>query len=254
MMSQCAAVMKLVLLLLILSIRAPRRSGRICSGQLQGGAVDVPTTGRAISIPPGRAPAGAVVARGDEGGVARRGGTGTAARRPSAPSVPSRRARRGCGQPLVRMDPTLTIALPLPSPGAPPVAENGTCFGQVSRETGRPMTIHIRGYYRRNGTYVRGHYRSPPVRKPGPGAVVRAVPFADAVGIRFRIGNQPRLSAAATPSRTEASSSPASLSRRPSAPSVPMRPTAKAAWPRVQRPLRGERLGPGHRERAEEGL
>lgn len=39
-------------------------------------------------------------------------------------------------------------------------AENGSCFGDISEATGRPKTTHVNGYYRRDGAYVRGHYRS----------------------------------------------------------------------------------------------
>jgi len=39
-------------------------------------------------------------------------------------------------------------------------AENGSCYGDISTITGAPKTNHINGYYRSNGTYVRGHYRS----------------------------------------------------------------------------------------------
>ena len=45
---------------------------------------------------------------------------------------------------------------------APRCAENGSCYGDVSTETGRPRTVAVEGYTRRDGTYVRGHYRSPP--------------------------------------------------------------------------------------------
>jgi len=44
----------------------------------------------------------------------------------------------------------------------PSVAENGSYYGQISENTGRPKTVHVRGYYRKDGTYVRSHYRSPP--------------------------------------------------------------------------------------------
>lgn len=40
------------------------------------------------------------------------------------------------------------------------VAENGSYYGQISENTGRPKTVHVRGYYRRDGTYVRSHFRS----------------------------------------------------------------------------------------------
>ena len=46
----------------------------------------------------------------------------------------------------------------------PHVAENGSYYGQISKTTGRPKTVAVRGYYRKNGTYVRGHYRSRPRR------------------------------------------------------------------------------------------
>jgi len=39
-------------------------------------------------------------------------------------------------------------------------AENGSCYGDTSTVNGLPKTIHINGYYRKDGTYVRGHYRS----------------------------------------------------------------------------------------------
>lgn len=44
----------------------------------------------------------------------------------------------------------------------PYVAENGSYHGEVSQYTGRPKTVYIRGYYRKDGAYVRSHYRSPP--------------------------------------------------------------------------------------------
>ena len=51
-------------------------------------------------------------------------------------------------------------------PGYKPfVAENGSYYGETSTLTGRPKTVHVRGYYRKDGTYVRGHYRSRPRRR-----------------------------------------------------------------------------------------
>ncbi|MBI4704478.1 MAG: hypothetical protein HY744_25530 [Deltaproteobacteria bacterium] len=41
-------------------------------------------------------------------------------------------------------------------------AENGSCYGDISAATGRPKTVDVGGYYRRDGTYVRGHFRSRP--------------------------------------------------------------------------------------------
>lgn len=45
-----------------------------------------------------------------------------------------------------------------PTTGA--CAENGSCYGDISSLTGRPKTVAVGGYYRKNGTYVRGYYRS----------------------------------------------------------------------------------------------
>jgi hypothetical protein len=41
------------------------------------------------------------------------------------------------------------------------VAENGSYYGQPNQH-GVPKTVAVKGYYRRDGTYVRGHYRSAP--------------------------------------------------------------------------------------------
>lgn len=46
----------------------------------------------------------------------------------------------------------------------PLTAENGSYYGEISKNTGRPKTVHVRGYYRKDGTYVRSHYRSQPNR------------------------------------------------------------------------------------------
>lgn len=43
----------------------------------------------------------------------------------------------------------------------PACAENGSCYGDIAA-TGRPKTVHVGGYFRKDGTYVRGHYRSKP--------------------------------------------------------------------------------------------
>jgi hypothetical protein len=49
---------------------------------------------------------------------------------------------------------------PSPPSSVGPCAENGSCYGDISNLTGRPKTVAVRGYYRKDGTYVRGHYRS----------------------------------------------------------------------------------------------
>lgn len=38
-------------------------------------------------------------------------------------------------------------------------------YGEISEKTGRPKTVHVNGYYRKDGTYVKPHYRSAPKRK-----------------------------------------------------------------------------------------
>jgi hypothetical protein len=72
----------------------------------------------------------------------------------SAPTIlPSRNLLEGLSsEPTARIEPS----------GA--CAENGSCSGDISATTGRPKTVQVRGYYRRDGTYVRGHYRSRPRR------------------------------------------------------------------------------------------
>lgn len=42
----------------------------------------------------------------------------------------------------------------------PICAENGTCYGDISDKTGRSKTTYVKGYTKKDGTYVRGHYRS----------------------------------------------------------------------------------------------
>jgi hypothetical protein len=50
--------------------------------------------------------------------------------------------------------------VPSTPPSGPGCAENGSCFGDTSNINGMPKTNHINGYFRKDGTYVRGHYRS----------------------------------------------------------------------------------------------
>jgi len=44
--------------------------------------------------------------------------------------------------------------------GKPAVAENGSRYGEISPATGKPKTTYVKGYTRKDGTYVRGYYRS----------------------------------------------------------------------------------------------
>jgi hypothetical protein len=54
---------------------------------------------------------------------------------------------------------------PLPVSGTGLCAENGSCYGDPN-VNGVPKTVHVNGYYRKDGTYVRGHYRSAPGTNP----------------------------------------------------------------------------------------
>jgi hypothetical protein len=45
------------------------------------------------------------------------------------------------------------------------VAENGSYYGQPN-VNGVPKTVGVSGYTRKDGTYVRGHYRSAPGSNP----------------------------------------------------------------------------------------
>ena len=54
-------------------------------------------------------------------------------------------------------------AVTTPAYGA--VAENGSYYGQPN-VNGVPKTVAVNGYYRKDGTYVRGYYRSPPGSNP----------------------------------------------------------------------------------------
>lgn len=40
-----------------------------------------------------------------------------------------------------------------------------SCYGEISEKTGRPKTVAVKGYTRKDGTYVKPHYRSAPRRK-----------------------------------------------------------------------------------------
>jgi hypothetical protein len=43
-------------------------------------------------------------------------------------------------------------------------AENGDIYGIDNDGDGRAETVFVRGYYRKDGTYVRSHYRAKPRR------------------------------------------------------------------------------------------
>jgi hypothetical protein len=45
------------------------------------------------------------------------------------------------------------------------IAQNGSYYGQPN-SNGIPKTVAVNGYYRKDGTYVQGHYRSAPGSNP----------------------------------------------------------------------------------------
>jgi len=45
-----------------------------------------------------------------------------------------------------------------------PMAENGDFYNQDNDGDGRVESVFVKGYYRKNGTYVRSHYRAAPRR------------------------------------------------------------------------------------------
>lgn len=57
---------------------------------------------------------------------------------------------------------SLRQELKLRSTTAPPIAENGDLRGFDNDSDGRAEPVHVRGYFRKDGTYVRGHYRALP--------------------------------------------------------------------------------------------
>ncbi len=59
----------------------------------------------------------------------------------------------------------LSQATPIPQIAARQTAESGSYYGELNKN-GIPKTVPVRGYYRKDGTYVRGHYRSRPGSNP----------------------------------------------------------------------------------------
>ena len=55
--------------------------------------------------------------------------------------------------------PKSTSALP-PPVSSPACSESGSCYGDISAITGLPKTNYVNGYVRKDGTAVRGYYRS----------------------------------------------------------------------------------------------
>lgn len=75
---------------------------------------------------------------------------------PPQPSTQAQTYQPPTYQPQPTYHPTYQPSIP----SAGLCAENGSCYGDISNLTGKPKTVAVRGYYRKNGTYVRGHYRS----------------------------------------------------------------------------------------------
>ena len=49
--------------------------------------------------------------------------------------------------------------------GTPPGGSGQSCYGCISPSTGRPQTVYVPGYTRKDGTNVSPHYRSAPRRR-----------------------------------------------------------------------------------------
>ena len=78
----------------------------------------------------------------------------------SVPSVDTASSPNPVGDDSTSSSVAYSAPIALPSRSTGGCAENGSCYGDVSSATGRAKTISVGGYYRRDGTYVRGHYRS----------------------------------------------------------------------------------------------
>lgn len=80
---------------------------------------------------------------------------------PQADVQPSAQAQAQTYQPpTYQPQPTYQPTYQPSTPSVGLCAENGSCYGDISNLTGKPKTVAVRGYYRKDGTYVRGHYRS----------------------------------------------------------------------------------------------
>lgn len=82
------------------------------------------------------------------------------------------RKYRGFGGFPIDFGTNIAFVAPPPGPSAgvqyapylPHLAENGSFRGELSSDTGRPKSVYVRGYVRKDGTYVQSHYRSRPRR------------------------------------------------------------------------------------------
>lgn len=153
------------------------------AAQLKGGIAAAYAGNGATAPTPDRTPLPADLVRALPGPIAigshpvsgQHASTGTAIAKPTRSPMPSGSVSGDAlSKALLRTDPVPELdevargdALPrTPTPSIPqPVTglgceENGSCYGDISAATGHPKTVEVHGYYRSNGTYVRGHYRS----------------------------------------------------------------------------------------------
>lgn len=93
------------------------------------------------------------------------GDTGTYSQAAAATAVA---ASTSTVRPSSQYQPPTSYTYTPPATTSRPVAgcaENGSCYGDISAATGRPKTVAVSGYFRKDGTYVRSHYRSKPRRR-----------------------------------------------------------------------------------------
>jgi hypothetical protein len=92
---------------------------------------------------------------------------------PTLPNIQRMRAQGAAKQTetksLLLHTPPAPPSTPSPTDGAatspswpPPLAENGDVRGVDNDGDGRIEPVYVRGYYRKDGTYVRSHYRARP--------------------------------------------------------------------------------------------
>ena len=74
----------------------------------------------------------------------------------------SARSRPGGKSPVcyVGENASNTAGFPDKQSRKPNCSESGSCYSEISSATGHPKTVFVGEYYRKNGTYVRGYYRS----------------------------------------------------------------------------------------------
>ncbi len=81
---------------------------------------------------------------------------------------------------LNNASPSIGIISTNPTLNNPIVTENNSYYGEISEATKRPKTVYVNGYYHKDGTYVKSHYRSPPRNQIPPTGITQSafVPIA----------------------------------------------------------------------------